>query len=236
MTLNKTLRPESLDEFAQKVDAVLGRETDLARAVRGYCLARDIGAVFKPSTEWRVELDAGVKSVYRQGIGPDQHHKIVEISRGGGTKRAVRAPRVKEKFPNLYEAARVKTTVVNIDGPAATVWLPSNKGPCVFSALEYMAAKRAEGRDLNAVSKEVILGVVEDMGWEPGEAWVTSDGWQIGHSVQRRFSEVRLLELLRQNGKDAEELDLMQEVAVPLVTHYRLVQQEPAMDMDEIST
>lgn len=233
--VTRTPIPETLEEFGQKLDAVLGRQTDIARAVRGYCLARDIDAAFRPKTEWREKLDAGIQQMYRQGIGPDQQRKIIEVSQGGGTRRAVRAARVKERFPVLYEAARVPNTVVNIDGPAAELALPSNKGARVFSAMEWMANKRAEGRRLTTASREIILGVMVEMPWESGEAWVTSDGWQIGHTVGLRFSEPRLRELLKENGKNAEELDLMEEVAVPLRVSYRVVQKDPATDMDEIS-
>lgn len=233
--MTKTAIPETLEEFALKLDAILGRQTSIDDAVRGYCLARDVQAAFKPTTEWRVGLDAGVKHMFTQGIGPDQRHKIIQVNSGGGTRLAVRAGRVKERYPKLYEAARVPTSVVNANGPTTKLTLPTYKGARVFSALEWMANKRAEARKLNDTSREIILACATEMEWQSGDSWVTSDGWQIGRTVSLRFSEPRLRQLLEENGKDAEALDLVEEVAVPLKTYYRLSAVDPATDMDELS-
>jgi hypothetical protein len=181
---------------------------------------------------WRTEVDAVAKHFYETGVGPDQRHKIRAV-RTGGTRKIITAKRVKDMNPSLWSASRIQTPRLGLKGPAVSITTPVYKGNRVFTALNWMQQKNAEARALQAMGREIITGVAEDMDWPLGEGWTTSDGWQIlRYMGPLQFSSTKLRELV--SVEEAEQY--MEETYAATGVYYRVEEIEPADDMDELST
>jgi hypothetical protein len=224
--------PETLEEFGGKLDAVLGYESSIADAVRGYCLGRDILAVTDSKSEWRTGLDAVAKHFHDAKIGPTQN-KAIRAIRTGGKRRVITAERVKNMNPELWAASRVQDTRLALKGPQNQIFAPIYTGTRVFSALEWMRKNNAEAKALQATARTIVNGVAEDMDWTPGQGWTTSDGWQILRYLgPLTFSVSKLRELVT-----PEEAEQYQEERVAASgVYYRLEEIVPADDLDEFST
>jgi len=226
-----TPRPETLDEFSATLDAVLGYTSDVASAVRGYCLGRDILAVVKKGTEWRADLDREVERAYTAGIGPDQRHRLVK-KQTGGVRRVIRSETVKQQNPSLWDASRVQSRKLVVNGPKSAVKLPTFRGSRVFGALERVTEMSSEANRLQKLGREVINGIAEEMGWPTTEAWETSDGWQIGSTLgPLTFSSTRLVELI--GAEEAEQYRV--ETATAIGSYYKLAEVEMDPDSDEVA-
>lgn len=221
--------------LAAETDALLGRETGLADLVMRHSRAKATLEFFDKGGQYRAAVDASAARLVASmpsvvTAGWRGKALAVQVQRGGGGS-VLRAARVRQASPRLWEASKVPVVMLTAGGGLEAGWKPYAPVPAaavdrVYECLEVMAEKRKAATAVVNEVRPALLDIVDELELARREAKVvrTTDGWTFGWKVQMRFNAARCRELAPRYNVGEDQLAGMVEVTQGWVsTAYRLV-------------
>jgi hypothetical protein len=207
-----TLMEETLAEFAEQMDAHLGRATGFADAARDWRKYTDEANVLAPRGQYRTaiadRLDRFIGTDQAVVQGKPLQHRWV----GGGTRRVLRSAAVSRANPELWEASRPTMRIMAVKHHLAlppVLAVPRMRTPAeAWEALRIAQTRATSARQAAADARAVFMAAVDDCAdvWD-GSRRVTADGWTVGVDPSQRFNEAVCRKLAEQRGIDLTPLE-----------------------------
>lgn len=195
------LKNMTLVEFSDSIDQHLNREVGFADAVHTYLNAKAISDALDTKGKWAQSLDKFCLALTARGSIQVRDKRLVQRTVGAASQRRVSAKIVQQRRPDLYEACRVPTKYLYVNGTAEPVRLrpvpplhhigPSSTIQTVEQLIDWKRATKTQAEADRKEARERILTIADAAGWD-GHAIGFSDLDRLEIDTKLRFNEAIL--------------------------------------------